>query len=154
MRVPHSKALHAGIVSVLAAGPVRAAHAAVPNPCSLLTPARVSAVIGAPVGQGSAIGTTGCEWDATPQSGSHAKVTLVLWDAQAFVGMKAPLPRVTKTPAAGIGEDAVYATIGSLTTLSVKQGHVAFVIRVYGVAGQDKQMAIEKSLALDVVKGV
>jgi hypothetical protein len=65
--------------------------------------------------------------------------------------MKTPLPGSAKTSVSGVGDDAVYATFGSLTTLAVKKGKIAFVVRLYGVPGQAKQMAIEKSLALDIV---
>jgi hypothetical protein len=33
----------------------------------------------------------------------------------------------------------------------VKKGDVVFIVRIYGVHDPDKQMAIEKSLALDIV---
>ncbi len=65
--------------------------------------------------------------------------------------MKSPLPGIKKTAASGIGDDAVYATVGSLTTLSVMKGKVAFVVRIYGVHDQAREMAMEKALALDVI---
>jgi hypothetical protein len=65
--------------------------------------------------------------------------------------MKTPLPGVTKAPVSGIGDDAVFTTIGGLTTPSVKKGKIAFIVRLYGVPGQAKQMAVEKSLAVDVL---
>jgi hypothetical protein len=155
MNIPHQQLLIAGMVCTLAVWNARPASAQQPgkqpDPCALLTPAEVGGVMGVKVGTGSPIGTTGCQWDATPQSGSHARATLQLWGADAFNGMKTPLPHITKTRAGGIGQDAVYATVGSLTTLSVKQGKVAFVVRLYGIEGQDKQMAMEKALASDVV---
>jgi hypothetical protein len=144
-----------GIACVLAAGSARAAYAEAPtDPCALLTPAQVSAVVGVTVGAGESIGTTGCQWSTSGQAtAANPKVTttLVLWPATAFADMKIPLAGITKTSVSGIGEDAIYATVGPLTTLSVKKGAVAFIVRLYGIHDQDKQVAMEKSLALDVL---
>ena len=65
--------------------------------------------------------------------------------------MKAPLPNVTKTPVRGVGDDALYSTIGQFTTLSVKKGGAVFLVKAYGVPDQAKQEAIEKTLATDVI---
>jgi hypothetical protein len=151
----HRMGFVVGIVCALAACSSRTAYAEAPtDPCALLTPAQVSAVVGVTVGAGQPIGTTGCQWSTATQgnpTNAPVRATLALWDAAAFADMKTPLPGFTKTPASGIGEDAVYATARTLTTLGVKKGNVAFVIRLYGVPGQDKQMATEKALALDVL---
>lgn len=155
MDLQHRMGFVVGAVCALAACSSRAAYAeAPPDPCALLTPAQVSAIVGVTVGAGQPIGTTGCEWSTATQAApttARVRASLVLWDATAFADMKAPLPGFTKTPASGIGEDAVYATARTLTTLSVKKGNVSFVVRLYGVQGQDKQMAMEKALALDVL---
>jgi hypothetical protein len=152
MNTKHLSVLLFSIVCFLAAFNAPTGHAQAPSdPCTLLTQAQVSAVLGVTVGPGQPIATTGCEWSAQQPSSSNARVTVSFWGGEAFAGMKTPLPRVTKTPVSGVGDDAVYATVGSLTTLSVKKGKVAFVVRIYGVPGQDKQMAIEKSLALDIL---
>lgn len=153
MGTNHRLAFIAGLVggfSVLGSRP--AAGQLPSDPCALLTPAQVSGVLGATASKGDSIGSTGCAW-ATPAQGDTPpmRATLSLWDGSAFAGMKAPLPGIKNQPAPGIGDDAVYATIGSLTTLSVKKGNVAFVVRIYGVSGQAKQMAMEKALALDVI---
>ena len=79
------------------------------------------------------------------------RVTLQFWGADAFAGMKTPLPGITTTPLAGVGEGAVYTTVGHLVTLSVKQGKAAFVVRIYGIPAKPKQMAAEKALALKVI---
>ena len=149
----HSNILVVGIVCGLAACSSRPAYGETPtDACALLMPAQVTAVLGDTVGAGQPLGTTVCEWSTPNQSNSpNERDTLALWDAAAFAGMKTPLSGITMTPVSGIGEDAVYATIGRLTTLSVKKGKVAFVVRLYGVQGQDKQMAMEKSIALDVL---
>jgi hypothetical protein len=141
------------IVGALVVSGFRDGHAQPPAPpCTLLTQSQVGAVLGVSVGNGEPIGSTGCEWSG-PGS-PRATVTVTVWDAQAFAGMKTPLPGVTKAPVGGTGDDAVFATVGSLTTLSVKQGKVAFVVRVYGVQGQARQEAVEKSLAVDVLKRI
>jgi hypothetical protein len=79
------------------------------------------------------------------------RLTVELLKGQAFASIKTPLPGIKMTPVSGVGDEEVYATVGSLTTLSVKKAEVVFVVRLYGVPGQDKQMAIEKSLALDIL---
>ena len=136
-----------GIVCVLTACLTRSASAAAPNnPCALLTPAQVSGVVGITVPAGQPISTTGCSWSAT-----GIMTTLVLHDGAAFATMKTPLPNITRTPVTGLGDDAFYSTVGTLTTLTVKKGAVAFVVRLYGVKDMNTQTAMEKSLALDVL---
>lgn len=142
-----------GIVCALAAGSAAAAHArgapAAPDPCALLTPAQVGGTLGSGVGAGAPIGTTGCQW--TVASDPSLRATLTLSSADQWAMMKTPLPNITKSPAAGIGDDAFFTTVGTLTTLSVKKGTTVIVIRLYGVTGQAKQQAMEKTLALDAI---
>jgi hypothetical protein len=150
----HQMGVVVGIMCTLGAGSARVASAQAPtDPCALLTPAQITAVVGASVGAGTAIGTTGCQWATTQANATTRPVTatVALWPVAAFAGMKADLPQVTKSSVSGIGEDAVWVTGGRLTTLSVKKGSVAFVIRLYGIQGQDKQMAMEKALAINVL---
>jgi hypothetical protein len=138
-----------GIAFVLPAISAHPAYAAtLTDPCSLLTPAQVSAILGAPVAPGQPIATTGCSWSAT---GTKMFTTISMLDPNTFAAVKTPRAGLTKTPVTGIGDDAVYTTVGPFVTLSVKKGTTAFVLRVYGVTEQDKQMALEKSLALDIV---
>ncbi len=104
------------------------------------------------MGKGDPIGTTGCAWATAAQENTpYIRVTVSFLDGSAFAGMKTPAPGVKQTAAGGIGDDAFYATVGSLTTLSVKKGSVVFVVRLYGIHDQAGQMAMEKSLALDVI---
>ncbi len=128
----------------LCAAPAQAA----PSACALLTPAQVGAAAGAQVGAGDPIGSTGCQWTAKSDPG--IRVTLTLQDAEGWEMMKTPLPHITKTQVGGVGEDAFYTTLGTLTTLSVKKGGTVFIVRVYGVKGLPKQMSLEKSLAANV----
>jgi hypothetical protein len=122
------------------------------RPCALLTPAQVGGAIGAAVGAGEAIGDTGCQWIG--KANPAVRASLVLWPGSAFAWMSEPLAGVTKTHAGGIGEGAIYSTVGSLTSLSVKQGTTSFIIRLYGIAGRATQEAEEKTLALEVLKGL
>ena len=145
-----------GIVGALIAGSAAAANArgapaapAAPDPCALLTPAQVGGTLGNGVGAGAPIGTTGCQW--TVASDPSLRATLTLSSADQWAMMKTPLPNITKTAAGGIGDDAFFTTLGTLTTLSVKKGTTVIVIRIYGVTGQAKQEAMEKTLALDAI---
>ena len=139
----HAIASIAYILTAITAHPVIAT-----DPCALLTPAQVSAILGAPVAAGQPIATTGCSWSAT---GTKMFTTISMLDPNTFAAAKTARAGLTKTPATGIGDDAVYTTVGPFVTLSVKKGTTAFVLRVYGVTDQDKQMTLEKSLALDIV---
>jgi hypothetical protein len=64
--------------------------------------------------------------------------------------MKAPLPGVTKTSVSGLGDDAIFSTLGpaakQYVTLSVKKGNTAYSFKVYG-PGVTEQMSMEKALA-------
>jgi hypothetical protein len=117
-----------------------------PAPCSLLTSAQVTAAVGASVGAAQPISTKGCSWSAP-----HMIVTLSLWDGSEWEQIKAPLPGVTKIPVSGLGDDAIFATLGpapakQYATLSVKKGNTAYVFKVYGPAVTE-QMTMEKALA-------
>jgi hypothetical protein len=127
-----------------------AAAQAPKEPCTLLTPGQVAGALGVKeVGAGEPIGKTGCSWQA--KGGARGMVTLSFWDPNGFAAMKTPLPNVTKSSANGIGDDAVYSTIGAFTSLSVKKGGAVFVVKAYGVPEQAKQKEIEGTLAKDVI---
>jgi hypothetical protein len=151
----HRLWLGVGIVCAFAAGSARAAYADAPSdPCALLTPAQISTVVGATVAAGQPIGATGCSWTATAPTnrpGPKVMVTISLMDVARYDSLKTAPTRFRGTPLSGVGDDAVYATAVALTTLSVKTGAVAFIVRLYGVQGTDKQMAMEKALALDML---
>jgi hypothetical protein len=119
-------------------------------PCSLLTSAQVTAAVGVSVGAAQPIANTGCSW-----SGPHMIVTVSLWDGSKWDQMKTPLPNMNRTAVSGLGDDAFYTTMGSaslkqFTTLSVKKGATAYVIKVYGGTVAD-QMSMEKALAGNVL---
>ena len=147
----YSGRLIVGAVAALAVMARPAAAQAPKPPCTLLTPSQVAGALGVKdVAAGAPIGRTGCQW-VSQDKALHAFVTLSFWDPAGFSSMKTPLPNVTKTPAPGIGDDALYSTIGQFTTLSVKKGGAVFLVKAYGVPDQAKQKAIEKTLATDVI---
>ena len=105
--------------------------------------------MGATVGNGEPIATTGCTW-----SWGRAKTTLSLWDASKWDQMKAPLPGMTKSSVSGLGDDAVSSTMGTskqFAVLSVKKGATVYLFKVYGVDSPSDQLSIEKTLAADVL---
>jgi hypothetical protein len=130
--------------------------------CSLLTPARVSALLGVTVGAGEPIGVrtpSQCGW-AQPNDTSHSgkRVMLDLFSPMGrltpvdrFNNGKTPVKGITKTPVTGVGDEAYYVTTPGLGTgLNVKKGSSVFQIRVYGFAVELIE-AIEKTLAQDVL---
>jgi hypothetical protein len=129
----------------------KTAAAEAPAPCSLLTSAQVTAAVGVSVGAAQPIANTGCSWSAP-----HMLVSVSLWDGSAsgWGKIKTPLPGVTKTPVPGLGDDAIFSTLGSaakqFVTLSVKKGNTAYLFKVYGPTVTE-QMTMEKTLAGDVL---
>ena len=122
---------------------------AAPDPCKLLTPTQVTAALGATFAAGEPIGTTGCSWTSAKP---HVIVTVSLWPPEGWDRMKgSPLPGSSITPAGGIGDDAFYATLAQYTVLYVKKGKTVFLLKVYGVQDQAKQMSAEKTLALEAL---
>jgi hypothetical protein len=122
-----------------------AAARAAPEPCKLLSQAQVSAALGVKVGAGVPIGTTGCSWTSEKP---HQIVTVSLWPPTEWNRMKtSPLPGTTTSPAAGLGDDAFYTTIGQYTVLYVKKGQTVYLFKVYGEKSKEKQMSAEKTLA-------
>lgn len=83
-------------------------------------------------------------------------VTLSLWDGSAsgWAKIQMPLPGVTKTAVSGLGDDALFSTLGpaakQFVTLSVKKGSTAYLFKVYGPTVTE-QMTMEKTLAGNVL---
>lgn len=161
--------LGAIIVAVLIiAARAPSANAAPPtDACPLLTQAEVSAVVGVTVGAGTHVTPTylkSCQWappgGATVQFGS---VLLALESAASWQSAKAMLQAVanapndnkkggiTMTPASGIGDDALYSSVGNYTKLIVKKGDVAFQIVITSNAPIEKKRDMEKALASKVL---
>jgi hypothetical protein len=151
MKFESARLVGASLCALVGFGP---AMAAAPAPCGLLSPAQVSSAMGATAGPGQPIGTTGCSWSAP-----HIVTTVSLWpgDADHWQKMKAPMAGITRTAVAGIGDDAVQTTIGEpgreLTTLTIKKGNTAYMIRVYGTTVTN-QSSIEKALAGDLLRNL
>lgn len=125
------------------------------DPCSLLTPAQVSAVLGVNVGAGKTLASTVCDWTSPNQAPGVAakKVTVTLQKPQAFAYAKMPVnsKEITKTPVSGIGDDAVFgATSGKYSSLTVKKGDVVFAVHVFGFP-LDQQEDKEKTLAKEIL---
>lgn len=134
------------------------AHAAPPtDPCSLLTQAQVSAVLGVNVDAAKRIAPTMCGWSAPkpPNSASAKKVALLISNANAFGFAKTPVINgETAVPASGVCDDAVYSfptamKSGPATALFVRKGNSYFAVHVYGFPDQAKTMAMEKALAVE-----
>ena len=129
---------------------VAAEAAPAPAPCTLLTPAQVTAALGSPFGPGEPIGTTGCSWTSQKP---HVIVTVSLWPPTEWDRMKAgPLPGTQIAPASGLGDDAFYASIAQYVVLYVKKGATVYLFKVYGVKDLEKQKSAEKTLALDALQ--
>ena len=149
----HSMALVSGLLCILTVCSSRSVYGAPSSdPCSLLTPAQISAVLGLNVAAGKPLGTKSCDWTAPGQPiGVNAKkVTVTLLGEQGFAHAKMPVnfKGITKTSVSGFGDDAVYGTAAGLGALSVKKGNSAFVVHVYGfpldqIEGKEKTLALE-----------
>lgn len=146
----HRAVFSAGIVFAIAASlPGVATAQGSTTRCNLLTQAEITSALGASVGAGQPIATTGCQWTA-PGQPKNMTVTVSIWPPQNF-GTMPPIPGLTKTDLGGVGDAAFYATIGGLTSLSVKKGSTVFVLHLYGVPGEARQMTVEKALAFHVL---
>lgn len=151
----------------LTAGSACTGHCATPaSPCSLLTQAQASATLGVQVGAGKEEGQFDCEWDqqGVPMfRGVRLFVHVVgpagtLTPVQQFNTMKTPVPfnkAIVKTPASGIGDEAVYISAPGPpgVSLNVRKGESVFQVRIQGFPGNPTSQveAMEKSLALNVL---
>jgi hypothetical protein len=149
--------------AIIAASAVCAAssHAATQmDPCSLLTSAQVDDVLGTQVGPGKHLASLVCEWTES-RPGSQKKATVTLLTERGFAAAKTQIGgSITKTPASGIGDEAIFGVTGKVaTTLAVKKGAVMFVVRVQGFPLDQPQaindvQAKEKALALQIISKV
>jgi len=139
------------VVCALAASSVATGYARMPaDPCKLLTSAQVTAALGTAVGAAESITSdnTACKWQ-TPKPPTQMVTLQVLPAERVFtdktvVGQK-------KTSVSGLGDESVSGVLGAWKVLSVKKGAIAFTLKVYGVKDLDKQAAIEKELAVEVL---
>jgi hypothetical protein len=130
--------------------------------CALLTQAQLSAALAVPMDAGKYV-TPGflrtCTW--TPSSGPTAAIkyfTLYLQPADGFEAGKSLIQlgsgngAAVVTSVSGAGDDAYFASFGShITSLMVKKGDLAFKLTLYGASAPEKVMAMEKTLALQVL---
>lgn len=141
------KALLAAVVTcvltVLAADPAYGQPAR--KPCGLVTEAEVSSAVGTNVNAGQPINTTGCQWSTLDAKAGHVMVTLSIWDEKWFP--KGSSPGISKKSVGGIGDAAVFQTLGDLTSLFVKKGKSTLQLRVYGLHDTAKQEQIETEVA-------
>lgn len=89
---------------------------------------------------------------------NQKKVTITLVTEQAFAYAKIPVGGpITKVPATGIGDDAVFGTTAkSATTLTVRKGTFFFVVHVFGFPidqpkALDEVQAKERTPALEIL---
>ena len=117
-----------------------------PDPCRLLTAAEVSAATNTSVSAGHALGEK-CNWTGTP------RIIVSLWfpGPAMWQAIEHPSAAVKQATTPGLGDGAFYNSAGGFTSLGVKKGTTAFVMNVYGIADQAKQMSIEKALAQSVL---
>jgi len=110
--------------------------AAPSDPCTLLTPAQASAALGGTVAAGKPLAGTVCQWQQQGKAGTELlKLDVNLITVERFARMKS-VTVGTVTNVGGLGDDAYYSTLKtgriSITTLNVKKGETAVVIRVSG----------------------
>jgi hypothetical protein len=129
--------------------------------CLLVTQAQLSTALGVSMAAGGHTTPTyvkTCTW--TPSGGATKSlkfVTLNLESASGYEGaknmmMQAKAKNVVITPASGIGDDAYYSVFsGTITNLMVKKGSVSFKLAIYGSSDAEKAMAMEKTIALEIV---
>lgn len=155
-----------GIILTFALGATRTTYAAPPtDACSLLTPTQVRAVLGVSVSAEKAPALPDgshptCSWSQPGANVFASKRALLdifgpmgsLSPVDRFNNAKMPVPRVTKTPLSGVGDDAIYITTGaSVTGLDVRKGNAVFQIRVSGFPLEQIKEK-EKALAQDVLE--
>jgi len=150
-----------GTFLVLAICGSQTAYAAPPtDACSLLTPAQVSAALGAPA-VGKSVGSL-CMWVQTgvkpgsPRRRADVGILIMQGYTQAYAIAKMPNAPTSATRVSGLGDDAYYFAMasGQAMELRVKKGNVAFAIRVHRSGTPfttDQIKAKEKALAQDVL---
>jgi hypothetical protein len=130
--------------------------AAPPDPCALLTPAQGGAALGGTLSAGKSVGGNLCLWHQEGKTGAallQLDVNVITVDRYAH--MKS-VTTGTITNVGGLGDDAYYSTLKTgattITTLNIKKGATAVVIRVSG--GQkpvEEYQAKEKAVAQAIV---
>ena len=121
--------------------------------CALITNAQVTAAAGASFDVGTYVTPAfkkTCTFRASkPVTGGSNTVTLFIMTQTGFDGGK-KLAAAGKITPAGVGDDSYFLETGPQVGLAVKKGSVFLKVEVYG-GGPDKEKAIEKAVALQVV---
>jgi len=144
-----------GLAGVLVNSPVVAA-APPSDPCALLTTTEVSAALGGAVSEGKAIAGSVCQWSQQGKPGDVLlKLDVNIITPDRYARMKS-VTVGTVTAVSGIGDDAYYSTLQqrntALTTLNVRKGGTAVVIRVSGgTKPAEEYQAKEKTVAQALV---
>ena len=144
-----------GMLAISVSAAPRPASGAPPGACSLLTQAQVQAALGVTIGATPVSTGKICQWQGPRgKPGMRQMAVVTIQDANAFALAKKPStsPTLVKTAVTGVGDDAVFNTIGVVTTtLTVKTGDVYFEVHVYGFS-EPQTKAMEKTLALEIVQ--
>jgi hypothetical protein len=119
-------------------------------PCDLLTQNQVSAVVGVSVGAGSPIANTGCSWQTT--SAPRVMVTVSMQSEKMFAAAKSSsaMPKETKMPISGIGDDAVFSAVQNFASLWVRKGAKHLLVRIYGLPVSEAETKL-KALAANAL---
>ena len=163
MRTKIAVALVIGAVGMLCGGSSLLASEDPVDACSLLTQARVSAVLGVSVGPGEYVNgdvpgnhpshRLECRWGVPGEGSFGSKRVLLhmigpigkLTPAERFENAKKPVQGITKTPVSGVGDDAYYIESGLNTSLYLKKGSSVLQIIVFGFSAEQIK-AMEKAL--------
>jgi hypothetical protein len=126
--------------------------AAPADPCSLLTPAQAAGALGGTVTAGKPIASSVCQWQQEGKTGAALlKLDVTLITPDRYARMKS-VTVGTVTNVGGLGDDAYYSTLKTgattITTLNIKKGGTAVVIRVSGgEKPAEEYQAKEKAVA-------
>jgi hypothetical protein len=130
--------------------------AAATDTCALLTAAQATAALGGTVGGGKPFPGQACQWEQQGKGGDVLlKLNINVVTAARYERMKS-VTVGTVTSVSGLGDDAYYSTLKTandvITTLNVKKGDNAVVIRVFGgKKPADEYQAKEKAVAQTIV---
>jgi hypothetical protein len=130
--------------------------AAPADPCALLTPAQAGAAIGGTVTAGKSITGNVCQWQQEGKTGAALlKLDINVITPDRYARMKS-VTVGTITNVGGLGDDAYYSTLKTgattITTLNIKKGETAVVIRVSGGEKPvEEYQAKEKAVALAIL---
>ena len=129
------------------------AFAAPPDVCTLLTPAQISAVIGASVGPCQPIvAGKSVSWTEPGKPGDSLKrVIVTIISMQGYEMGKTPMNGITKSPLSGVGDEGYSMSMKTATTIHFKVGDVAYAVDVRSQGASPEQLiAMEKSLGQQI----